>query len=64
MTLKTNMRFMVSGVLLAYLPGMGALVASSFGSYGVNAMKLVLLPCFVIGAVLVAIARFSHLAKY
>jgi hypothetical protein len=60
MTLKRYRQFSQWGFALACGAVMGAVMALSFGSNGRLAIRLVLLPGFILGCLLIAIAKLSN----
>jgi hypothetical protein len=59
MTLRKHQQLIMSGFMATYAAVMGALLALSFGGYGVWAMKFILLPLAIGGSALIAIAKLS-----
>ena len=59
-TLKRYRQFSQWGFALAYAAVMGVVMALSFGDYGRLAIPLVLLPGFILGCLLIAIAKLSN----
>ena len=60
MTLKRYRQFSQWGFALACGAVMGVVMALSFGSNGRLAIMLVLLPGFILGCLLIAIAKLSN----
>ena len=61
MSLKTHNRLVLTGFILVYFGGMGALGALSFDTYGVMTIKFVLLPIALLGLGLIVVAKLSPL---
>jgi hypothetical protein len=59
-TLKRHRQFSQWGFALAYAAVTGVVMALSFGDYGRLAIPLVLLPGFISGCLLIALAKLSN----
>jgi hypothetical protein len=61
MSLQTHNRLVLTGFILLYFGGMGALGALSFEIYGVTAIKFVFLPVALLGLGLIVVVKLSPL---